>query len=140
MAAGGTRYVPISELSRLRGHDGLLSRFDGVRSGVYERGDQDLAPVSADLVAIGYSLMVEQKVGQMPLRCLAERLLLFGRVNAVQPDLLLLMSGIQDGDGVSVRDAHDAALNGDGLCCADHEHQGNCSEPPKFNRPRKWQN
>jgi hypothetical protein len=47
---------------------------------------------------IFYNLAVEHQVGQMFLRCLAEWLLGFGRINAGEADLVLSLGTVQEGD------------------------------------------
>lgn len=74
----------------------------------------DLAPVLVSLAAVEGDIPIEDQVRQVLLRCSAERLLGFWRVNAGEANLVLLVLGIENRDGVAIADAHDSALDGVG--------------------------
>jgi hypothetical protein len=80
-----------------------------------DHDDADFAPILVGLAAVEGDIPVEDHVGQMPLRCLAEWLLGFGCIDAGEPNLVLLALGVKNCDRVAVADTDDPALNGLGV-------------------------
>jgi len=72
--------------------------------------DPDLAHRAAVLVGIGdldFYLLAEYQVGEALLGGLPEVLLLLGSVDLVEPDLDLPIAGIEERDGIAIRNPHD---------------------------------
>ena len=86
--------------------------------------------VSDRLVAFEASILVIEHVGQVLLRPRAEGLVAFGRVNGCNSNLVLRLGGVEDGDGVAVVDAYDAASEGSGVQIGNKNRKNNEGKKP----------